>query len=289
MGASFSAEPQTGRNVIVTGANSGIGYYTALELGKLGANVTVVSRDAARGAAALAELKATAPEANFTLELCDLSSLQSVRDFAARWKAKNLPLDTLINNAGVMMIPKRELSADGFEMQWATNHLGHFALTGLLLDSLKQSKSPRVVNVSSTMAWTGRLKSSKPFDFVQDALYSPAGVYGDTKQANQLFSLELSKRYPQILALSAHPGGSSTNLQKYAFSSGKFMFQSAANGALPSIRAAIEASPKPDSYYGPRLSIWGAAVHAIHPPWCKDGTLAKQLWDASTVATKVNW
>ena len=204
-----------------------------------------------------------------------MSSLQSVRAFAKRFASRPNPvIDTLINNAGVMMIPQRQESPDGFEMQFATNHVGHFALTGLLLPNLKDSKSPRVVSVSSLAAWSSKLKPGA-IDFECKTGYNPGQVYHNTKAANLLFMKELSARYPKILAVAAHPGVSSTNLQTNTkYDKIRWMMQTPESGALPSIRAATDANAKPCSYFAPRFSTFGAPTWGIIPPNAKKADTA---------------
>src|SRR5215831_6338846 len=232
---------QRGKTAIVTGANSGIGFHAALELGRAGADVIVACRDPRRGAEALERLRAGAPGASFRLEALDLANLGSVRAFAERFLASGGALDILVNNAGVMALPRRELTDDGFERQFGTNHLGHFALTGLLLPALRKSQAPRVVNLSSSVAVIGKVALD---DLQSERRYSPMGTYGATKLSNLYFTLELGRRAPWLTVVAAHPGASQTNLQAHAFQrSVKIFGQPASQGALPTLRAAVDAVP----------------------------------------------
>ena len=279
-----------GKTVIVTGANSGIGYFTALELGKAGAHVVLAVRDAKRGADAVSKLQdeSKAPEGTFEVQPLNLSDLTSVDAFASAFLARGTPVDMLINNAGVMALPKRELSTQGFEMQWATNHLGHFALTGKLMPAIAKASRPRIVNLASSVAYTGRCST----DFVKtDATYSPMGVYMETKLANFLFTRELAKRYPNVTAVVAHPGGSKTNLQKHAFSSSvaQMMLQSADRGAWPSLLAATDPNAKSGNSYAPFWVGHGTATWGVTPWQSQNDAAAAALWAASEKATGVTF
>lgn len=277
-----------GKTVIVTGANSGIGFDTALELGRAGAFVIAACRDSKRGSEALAALREAAPGASFQLETLDLSRLASVRAFAERFLAGGLPLDVLVNNAGVMNIPDRELTEDGFERQMGTNHLGHFALTGFLLPALKKSMAPRVVNVSSMGAYVGRVDAS---DLACDRSYSPFRAYTASKLANILFTQELARRAPWLLTVAAHPGVTQTNLAQHdAFSrfGMKFVAQAPARGALPSLFAAT-GDVASGEYVGPRFLLQGAPTLVRLPRAGRDEANARALWDASEKLTHVSF
>src|SRR5579875_571718 len=205
---------QTGRIAVVTGANSGLGYVTARELARRGARVVLTSRDANRGADAMRRLAEEVPTGLTELRSLDLADLSSVRSFADGISASYPQLDLLVNNAGVMAIPRRE-TADGFEMQFGTNHLGHFALTGLLLPTLIDRKGARVVTVSSNAHKGGSID----FDDLQhERRYSRWPVYMQSKLANLLFAYELQRRLTAhgapLISVAAHPGTSSTNLVK---------------------------------------------------------------------------
>src|ERR1700721_170974 len=194
----------SGHTALVTGANSGLGYETALALATAGALVVMACRDQTKGAEAVARIRRLAPAAQLELAALDLADQASIRDFAARFNAGHDGLNILVNNAGVMAIPRRE-TADGFEMQFGTNPLGHFALTGLLLESLLARSGARVVTVSSEVARIGRIK----FDDLQGTSHYRKWVaYAQSKLANQLFTLELDRRAADrgIVSVAAHPG-----------------------------------------------------------------------------------
>jgi NAD(P)-dependent dehydrogenase (short-subunit alcohol dehydrogenase family) len=260
--------------VLITGANSGIGYYTALELARKGAYVLLGCRDQARGEAALARLRATVPSASAELVLLDLASLASVRAFAEAELALGVPLDLLINNAGVMAPKKRLETRDGFELQFGTNVLGHFALTGLLLPALLRAAAsaahrPRVVTLASIAHKQGRLD----FDDLQSTKdYSPMGAYRQSKLADLMFAFELDRRLraagadaAQVMSVAAHPGIANTNL----FQVGEFhsvermmrswvavvigaLLNSEAEGAVPTLFAATAEDAVSGGYYGPQ-------------------------------------
>src|SRR5690606_6143466 len=205
---------QTGRTVIVTGANSGLGLVTTEHLARRGARVGLAVRDLDRGRAACAGLTARGvPGARLELRRLDLADLDSVREFAEGVRHAGLRPDVLVNNAGVMFPPRR-LSPQGHEWQFATNHLGHFALTGLLLDLLRSGSDPRVVTVTSVMYRYGRIRFA---DLSGERGYSPVAYYAQSKLANVLFALELHRRLDaageQVGSLLAHPGYAATNLQ----------------------------------------------------------------------------
>jgi NAD(P)-dependent dehydrogenase (short-subunit alcohol dehydrogenase family) len=280
-----------GKSAIVTGANSGIGYYTALELARAGAAVVVACRDPQRGQEALARLRAAAPGADFRLEALDLANLASVRAFADRFLASGAALDLLVNNAGIMANPKRELTADGFEAQLGTNHLGHFALTGLLLPALHKSAAPRVVTLSSIAGYYGRLKLD---DLQSERRYIPFLVYGQSKLANLLFMLELGRRAPWLTSVAAHPGATYTNLQKHGGVgmklSMKLIAQQADRGALPSLYAAA-GEVASGEFYAPRnvFHMSGPPVEVKLPKRARDEAAARALWQASETLTGVRY
>jgi NAD(P)-dependent dehydrogenase (short-subunit alcohol dehydrogenase family) len=251
-----------GRTALVTGANSGLGYETSLALAIAGADVVMACRDQKKGADALDRIRHLAPAARVELGDLDLADQVSIRDFAKGFSAGHDGLDILVNNAGVMAIPRRE-TAQGFELQFGTNHLGHFALTGLLMDSLLARPEARVVTVSSEVARIGRMK----FDDLQKTRhYGKWSAYAQSKLANQLFTLELDRLAADrgIVSVAAHPGYASTNLQavgpvmsgskvtKILVEMENAVFaQSAPMGALPSIYAATAPGVKGAQYFGP--------------------------------------
>ncbi|TDC91012.1 oxidoreductase [Actinomadura sp. 7K507] len=286
-----------GRRAIVTGANSGIGYHTALQLARRGASVVLACRSAERGQAAFDRVKAAAPDADLVLGSLDLADLSSVRTFADRHG--DASLDILVNNAGVMAIPRRS-TADGFEMQFGTNHLGHFALTGLLLPALRSAPSPRVVTVTSGFAWSGRLN----FDDLQgERRYRKWTAYAQSKLANLIFARDLDRRFPELTSTAAHPGYAATNLQqtgprmqgstlteKVVGVGNAVMAQSAAAGALPSLYAATAPDVHGGACYGPRLLQYrGAPTEVVTPPQANRPAQAERLWEISETLTGVTF
>ncbi|OCB18860.1 short-chain dehydrogenase [Mycobacterium malmoense] len=250
---------QTGRVAVITGANTGLGYETAAALADHGARVVLAVRNLDKGKDAAARITAKSPHADVALQELDLTSLDSVRTAAERLKSDYDRIDLLINNAGVMYTPK-ETTKDGFEMQFGTNHLGHFALTGLLLDRLLPVAGSRVVTVSSM---GHRILADIHFDDLQwERSYNRVAAYGQAKLANLLFTYELQRRlapHGTTIAAAAHPGGSNTELGRYTptvfrplvnvfFS---VIAQDAAMGALPTLRAATDPGVLGGQYYGP--------------------------------------
>ncbi len=291
---------QSGRVAVVTGSNTGIGYETAAVLARAGAHVVLAVRNLEKGNAALARMVAASPKADVTLQELDLGSLASVRRAAGALRKKYPRIDLLVNNAGVMWTPK-QLTADGFEMQIGTNHLGHFALTGLVLDRLTSVRGSRVVTVSSL---GHRLRAAIHFDDLQwEHRYDRVGAYGQAKLANLLFTYELQRRLAAksapTVAVAAHPGGSSTELTRnlpIVFKPavavlGPLIFQSAAMGALPTLRAATDPGVEGGEYYGPD----GFAEQRGHPKvvgssaQSHDEELASRLWAVSEELTGVTF
>ena len=293
----------TGRTAVVTGANSGIGFHAARELAAHGASVTLAVRDHARGDAAVAAILAQHPGSDVSRGDLDLADLASVRAFAADWSAAHPEgLDLLVNNAGVMAIPRR-LTADGFEMQFGTNHLGHFALTGLLLPALVARPRSRVVTVSSGAHRFGRMDFD---DLMGERRYHPWRAYGQSKLANLLFTSELQRRLDAsgvpVLAVAAHPGYAATNLQSVGPSmsgrgwllqpmeaANRVLAQSAEMGALPTLFAATAPGLPGGSYVGPD----GFLEQRGHPRLvgrsaaARDRVSARRLWDVSQALTGV--
>ncbi|OJZ73950.1 short-chain dehydrogenase [Mycobacterium paraffinicum] len=248
---------QAGRVAVITGANTGLGYETAAALADHGARVVLAVRNLDKGKDAAARIAAKIPGADVALQELDLTSLDSVRAAAGQLKADYDRIDLLINNAGVMFTPKAT-TKDGFELQFGTNHLGHFALTGLLLDRLLPVAGSRVVTVSSQGHRFGRIR----FDDLQwERRYSRVGAYGQAKLANLLFTYELQRRLAPrgtTIAVAAHPGGSRTELTRNLpalvgalTAVVEPLFQAADMGALPTLRAATDPGVLGGQYYGP--------------------------------------
>ncbi|MEV5238168.1 oxidoreductase [Streptomyces cinnamoneus] len=293
---------QSGRTAVVTGANSGIGYVTARELARRGARVVLACRDATRGKAAEELMRAQVPGADVRLAQLDLADLGSVRAFA-----EDLPeerVDLLVNNAGVMALPHRR-TVDGFEMQFGTNHLGHFALTGLLLDRLRAAApGARVVTVSSGLHFLGTVD---PRDLQMEHRYRRWIAYGRSKSANLLFVHELARRLTAegsgVVAAAAHPGYAATNLQtagarmeerawreKGAELLNRAVAQSPEEGALPSLYAATAPDVRQDDFFGPRVQLWrGAPVRSMRARWTLDDRASAGLWAASERLTGVTY
>lgn len=249
---------QSGRVAIVTGANSGLGYDTAAVLAGKGAHVVLAVRNLDKGQQAVDRIRSASPYADVTLQELDLSSLRSVRKAAGELRAAYPRIDLLINNAGVMYVPQRETTEDGFEMQFGTNHLGHFALTGLLLENLLPVGGSRVVTVSSV---GHRLLARIHFEDPHlQRKYNRVEAYGQSKLANLLFTYELARRLKTkdapTIAVAAHPGLSDTELMRHLPDLipdlfWKIVAQPAEMGALPTLRAATDPGVQSGQYYGP--------------------------------------
>jgi NAD(P)-dependent dehydrogenase (short-subunit alcohol dehydrogenase family) len=291
----------TGQTAIVTGANSGLGLEVARGLARLGAEVVMTARDRAKGEAALQQIRARDPGARLRLELLDLARLASVRAFAARFG--EAPVHLLVNNAGVMAVPKRVVTEDGFELQFATNHLGHFALTGLLLPALLRSDAPRVVTVASL---AHRRVPGIDFNDLQAVQkYDPWKAYGASKLANLLFALELDRRAGgSLLSVAAHPGVTTTNIvgagPRLAGGNWKVPFmevvfnlfgQRVERGALPILRAATDLALKGGAYLGPNGpgGLRGMPVPVAMTEAARDPAAAARLWDISEKLTGVSY
>ncbi len=289
-----------GTTAVVTGGNSGIGYHTALELARHGAEVTLAVRTADKGERAAGRIRAEVPGARLHVAPLDLGSLESVRRLAETWRGA---LDLLVDNAGLMMPPSYRQTRDGFELQFGTNHLGHFALTGRLLPALLAAPSPRVVVVSSIAHRHG---TPKVVDGNPPESYQPQSTYANSKLANLLFAFELQRRAraagTALAVTAAHPGVSSTNLVTSDQGLGSMrgvrllaplvvplVFQSPARGAEPSLYAATVAEP--GSYTGPRglRETRGHAGPARPSPVALDEDLAARLWRVSEDLTGVRY
>jgi NAD(P)-dependent dehydrogenase (short-subunit alcohol dehydrogenase family) len=297
---------QTNKVALVTGATGGLGYETSIALAKAGATVILAGRNEEKGKEALARIRAECPNAKIEFGKVDLGSLKSIKDFAADISTKYASLDILINNAGVMTPPKRETTADGFEIQFGTNHLSHFALTAQLLPLLRKSRfaPARVVTVSSLAARNGKINF--------DDLQSEKGKYGwnvydQSKLANLLFTFELQRKSDAngwgIMSLAAHPGLASTDLVANGMGEKSWMgwtltnvlkpllWQSGAQGALPQLYAATSPDAQKSGYYGPNgfHEMKGHPTDAHIVPAALDLNVAAKLWDVSTDLTGVTW
>ena len=287
---------QLGKTAVVTGSTGGLGYETVLALARAGADIIVTGRDDRKGQSALDKISREVIGARIRYEHLDLASLASIADFAQRMQVRQ-SLDLLINNAGVMALPRRQTTADGFEMQFGTNYLGHFALTARLMPLLRRSSGPRVVSVSSLAHRTGSIDFG---DLQGTRLYSPWKAYGQSKLACLMFALELQRRSDaagwNLTSNVAHPGFSRTNL----FASGPggllsvatdfaapFFGHSAADGARPILFAATSPQAKPGAYYGPGGfgELRGAPAPALITPRARDAATAARLWDVSEKLT----
>jgi NAD(P)-dependent dehydrogenase (short-subunit alcohol dehydrogenase family) len=287
---------QGGRTAVVTGANSGIGFETARVLAEHGATVILACRDVARGEAAAARIGGPGPVATAHL---DLGSLASVRAAAGEIHRRHQLLDLLINNAGLMM-PPYGTTSDGFEQQFGTNHLGHFALTGLLLDLLLPTAGSRVVTVSSNMHRAGRLNFA---DLQSTQRYRRVAAYGQSKLANLLFSYELQRRLAaagaRTGALAAHPGTAITALTRYFppavdrayHAMGQPIAQQPPAGALPTLRAATDPAARGGEYYGPDgwLEFKGYPHRVSSSARSHDEQAQRRLWQESERLTGVRY
>ncbi len=295
MGWSESDIPdQSGKTAVVTGANSGIGYETARALAEKGARVVLACRSESKGREAESRIRARLPAADVRFEPLDLGSLASVRAFAEKLRAAEPRLDVLCNNAGVMMPPYGR-TADGFELQFGTNHLGHFALTELLLDRIRATPKARVVNVSSAVHFIGRIDFD---DLDAERSYSPIRAYAQSKLANLLFTLELERRFEaagvDALAAAAHPGSTQTGLQQHSrlMAAAVALFsQDPAGGARPTLRAATAPDVRGGDYYGPGgfAGMVGAPTPARRSPRARDAAAARRLWEVSEQRTGVRY
>jgi NAD(P)-dependent dehydrogenase (short-subunit alcohol dehydrogenase family) len=300
-----------GKRVLITGANSGIGFHAALKLARKGAHVMLACRDRQRGEDAHARLDADSPSAHTELVLFDLASLASVREFAEKELARRRPLDILINNAGVMTPPKRLQTVDGFELQFGTNVLGHFALTELLMPALQRAATesterPRIVTIASIAHKRGRLN----FDDLQSTKsYGPMRAYQQSKLADLMFAFELDRRLraanSRVMSVAAHPGVANTNL----FQAGNYspiektarnlvghaigiVLNSDAEGALPTLYAATASTAEDGGYYGPQgfQEMRGDDVGlAKVAPQARDTAAAARLWQVCEELTGIKF
>lgn len=290
---------QQGRVAIVTGANTGLGYDTARVLAQKGATVVLAVRDPAKGAAAVKRIRATVPGADLHVQALDLGSLASVRAAAAALRAGFTRIDLLINNAGVM-IPPKSLTPEGFELQFGTNHLGHFALTGLLLDRLLDVPGARVVIVGSLAHRGGRIR----FDDLQWARsYSRAGAYAQSKLATLMFGYELQRRLAaagrSTIAVLAHPGYTNSELMRNFWKPmqplvrlcSPWIGAAPAQGALSQLRAATDPQAQGGQYWGPDgfLELKGYPRLVKSSARSQDIDAQQRLWAVSEQLTDVRF
>ncbi len=287
---------QNGRLAVVTGANSGLGLETARELARRGAKVVLAVRNLDKGAAAVDDIKTEQPDADLELQQLDLASLESIAGAAAELSGTYDSIDLLINNAGVMYTPKQS-TADGFEMQLGTNHLGHYAFTGQLIDRLAGVEGSRIVTVSSV---GHRILSRIDFDDLNaEKKYNRIAAYGRSKLANLLFTYELQRRLEaagsKAIALAAHPGGSDSELARHIPGADRVrplfqrMVQSSAMGALSTLRAATDPAATGGQYYGPDgfMEFKGHPVIVKSNSASHDTETQRRLWEVSESMTGV--
>jgi NAD(P)-dependent dehydrogenase (short-subunit alcohol dehydrogenase family) len=294
----------SGKNVIVTGANSGVGYEAARAFAEKGAHVVFACRSRERAEEAVNELHQQKPGISAEIILLDLADLASIHDFAQQYKATHESLDILVNNAGLMAIPYRE-TADGFEMQFGTNHLGHFALTGLLLDRLLGTDGARVVTVSSGLHRSGKLN----FDDLQGTQrYDKRAAYSQSKLANLLFAYELQRKLvgagQEVISIGAHPGYSATNLQHvgpnmeesaiqrgFMTVANSLFAQSSEMGALPTLYAATAPDVNGCDFIGPGgfMNMRGYPVKELSSDASYDEADARRLWSVSEGLTGIHY
>jgi len=293
----------SGRRAVVTGANGGLGFETASELAAHGATVVLACRSTERGEQALRRIRSVHPDADVELAKLDLADLTSIRRMANDCLDRHGALDLLVNNAGLMAIP-RAVTADGFEMQFGVNHLGHFALTGLLLPAMLTRRGARVVTVSSMVAHVGRIR----FDDLQgERRYQKWTAYAQAKLANLLFAFELDRRASAgklgLVSVAAHPGYAATQLQaqgpelrgsrvgvELARLGNRVFAHSAAQGALPSLYGATAAGVEGGTYFGPSLLGMRGGPGKVSPPRAsRDPDVARRLWQVSEQATGVHF
>jgi NAD(P)-dependent dehydrogenase (short-subunit alcohol dehydrogenase family) len=290
-----------GRVAVVTGANSGVGLVTSTELARAGAHVIMAGRSLDKVREALKTITKDQPDAQLSARQLDLASLDSIAAFANGLAEEGVVVDILINNAGVMAIPERRTTADGFELTVGTNHLGHFALTGRLLPLLLQSPSPRVVAVSAQVS---RGRNIDMDDLQSDERYRPMESYSKSKLGNVLFAVELQRRARQagsnLTSVAVHPGTSMTGLQQHGSRASqaianvileRFLGHPVEEAALPSLYAATAETVVPGGFYAPtgRFELRGAPGLVKLPPAAQDLTAASKLWDTSESLTGVHY
>jgi NAD(P)-dependent dehydrogenase (short-subunit alcohol dehydrogenase family) len=301
----------SGKLAVVTGANSGLGLGLATRLAAAGADVTMAIRNRAKGEAAVEQIRSTVPDAKLTIKSLDLASLASVAALGEELNAEGRPIDILINNAGIMQPPDRETTADGFELQFGGNHLGHFALTGHLLPLLRAAGDAHVTTLSSLAARMGGIN----FDDLQwEKRYNATQAYSQSKSANLMFALELDRRSRQaawgLTSNAAHPGFAKTNLQLSGPSHGKdkpttlerfyrvtrqltpFMWQEVDDAILPALYGAVSPAAEGGAFYGPRglfEAAGGGVTDAKILDRARNEAHNRRLWDDSEQLTGVTY
>lgn len=290
----------SGRVAVVTGANTGLGYETARALVGLGAHVVIASRNRDKAEAAMRSLTERRSDASVEVMVVDLADLESVAAFGSSFKDAHDRLDLLINNAGIMMV-RKGVTTDGFERHIGTNHLGHFALTGHLIDTLGSTPGARVVTVSSLAHKSANIDFD---DLMYDRGYVPMSAYGRSKLANLLFAFELQRRCAaadlDITSVAAHPGVSATDLGNHLLSNlflqplkvlANVALQDAAAGAQPTLRAATDPTVEGGDYFGPAGmgEIRGRATRVAATATARNETTASRLWDASEELTGISY
>jgi NAD(P)-dependent dehydrogenase (short-subunit alcohol dehydrogenase family) len=293
---------QEGRVAVVTGATSGIGFYTAKELTRKGATVIMPARDMRKAKEAAARIEAEVPKARLYLAKLDLGEFDSVREFGEQLRRRygTASLDLLVNNAGIMALPKRTLNSQGLELQMATNYFGPFLLTALLFPLMKEKEGSRIITGSSTVARSARLE----FDNLQsERRYVPhGGAYTQSKLADLIFAFELHRRLSaansRIASIAAHPGWALTDIGRYAGLGLRILmklsrprWQTAEAGSLPLLFAATSPNARKGGYYGPdgRGEAKGSPAAAFEPAVTKDATVGRRLWEESERLTNMQF
>lgn len=293
---------QQGRLAIITGANSGIGFHTARHLARAGAQVILACRNADKGEAARARIAAEYPASLLEVRVLDVADLESVRRFASEFLAQGRTLDLLINNAGVMSLPTRRTTPQGFETQFGTNHLGHFALTGLLLPSLLWRPGSRIVTIASIAHKGGVLNFD---DLNAERTYHPRKAYQQSKLANVVFGIELDRRLraksSNTASIIAHPGVAVTNIVSNGMGNSlqariagvlvSLFAQSDDRGSWPTLYAAVSPEAHGGGYYGPdgMAEIKGTPVEVKPKPKALDPQAGQRLWQVSEEMTGVHY
>lgn len=284
----------TGKTAIVTGGNVGLGFKSTLELSRKGAEVIIACRSAEKGEAAIARIKTELPAARLQVITLDLLDRNSIRRFADQFQQRHTRLDILMNNAGVVNLPELQHTPEGWEMHMATNHLGHFALTGVLAPTLLATEKSRVVTLSSGAYRSGTVD----FDDLHwhKRSYSRMSAYGDSKLANLLFAHQLQHYFEQAgteaLSVSAHPGLTATERQQSIGIGGRlarWMASPVTKGCRPQLLAATAPDIQAGDFWGPKFGIWGPPARVNLKPGTVTDTLAQKLWDQSVELTGIDY